>query len=144
MSIKKKVTEDMKEAMKSGNFLKKTTLRMILSEFQYAQTAHSKDYVLTEAESYKVIQAYHKKLKKSLKDYPEGETKSKITQEISIVEAYLPKAPSKAEVERVVEELLSTIESPAFGLVMKKALEALGQYADAKLISETIKEKFKK
>ena len=143
MELKKQIMSDMKEAMKEGNSLKKTTLRMLLSEFQYAQTSHSKDYVLSEDEAFKVVKAYHKKLDKSLKDYPDGDQKKKIAQELAVVSSYLPKAPSEKEVRETVDAVLSSLEKPNFGAVMRESLEKLGSFADAKLISQIIKEKLK-
>ena len=143
MELKKQIMLDMKQAMKEGNSLKKTTLRMLLSEFQYAQTAHSKDYVLTEEEAFKVVKAYHKKLDKSLKDYPDGEQKKQIAEELSIVSSYLPKAPSKEQTEKIVNEVINTTEEKNFGKLMKSCLARLGSNADAKLVSEVIKEKLK-
>ena len=117
---------------------------MLLSELQYAQTAKSKDYVLTTEEACKVVKAYHKKLNKSLKDYPEGDQKKQIEQEISLVSQYLPKAPTKEEVEAVVEKILKNAEEKNFGKLMKQALNDLGSFADAKILSEVIKEKLQK
>ena len=143
MELKKQIMLDMKQAMKEGSSLKKTTLRMLLSEFQYAQTAHSKDYVLSEEEAFKVVKAYHKKLDKSLKDYPDGEQKKQIAEELSIVSSYLPKAPSKEQTEKIVNEVINTTEEKNFGKLMKSCLARLGSNADAKLVSEVIKEKLK-
>ena len=143
MSIKEKIINDMKKATKEGRSLEKTTLRMLLSEFQYTETSHSKDYVLKEEELYKIIQSYNKKLNKSLNDYPEGEQKQKIEDEINIVSSYLPKPPTRKEVEAAVEKALQESKDKNFGKLMKKTLTLLGPFADAKTVSEVIKEKLK-
>ena len=71
MSVKAKITEDMKTAMKQGDHLRKTTLRMLLSEIKYAQAAVDAHVELDEPSAIKVIMSYQKRLQKSLEDYPE-------------------------------------------------------------------------
>ena len=145
MSVINKITNDIREAMRARDSLKKDTLRMLLSELKYAQLAssYSKKEEATEQEEIKCIAGYQKKLVKSAKDYPPGEQKEKILKEIAIVESYLPKKASVEEVDQIIAAVFAETEDRTFGILMKKTLEKLGALADGKLVSERIKEKLK-
>ncbi len=141
MSVKEQITEDMKKAMKKGEALRKTTLKMLLSEIKYAQAAVDIHVELDEPTVIKVILRYQKRLEKSLEDYPEGEHKEKIKQEILVVSEYLPVKPSSKEIDAVIDEVLKETPERSFGVVMKKTLANLGNMADGKVVSQRIKEK---
>jgi uncharacterized protein len=141
MSVKAKLSADMKEAMRAKD--KKTTsvLRMILSEMQYAKTAAGSDgNDLDDVAALKVVAAYNKRLKKSLSDYPDGEMKDAIVFEMSIAERYLPKKASEEEVRTVVEKIMAANEGAHFGVIMKATLAELGDAGDGGLVSKVIKE----
>ena len=141
MSLKETILGHMKEAMKAGEKEKKSALRMLLSEIQYAQTATDKSTELDDRALLTVIGRYKKKLEKSLPNYPDGDQKSALISEIAIVSEYLPKEATKAETEKAVDEVLSSTEERNFGALMKMTLGKLGSSGNAKLISETIKAK---
>ncbi len=130
----------MKKAMKSGDKLRQSVLRMLLSEIKYAQSAVDMKVELGEADVLQVVVSYHKKLVKSLKDFPPGAQKDELSQEIKIVEEYLPPQVSKKQIEETVAKHLGKSDAPVnFGLVIKEVLKELGPMADAKLISQIIK-----
>ena len=143
MSLKEKILSDMKEAMKTGKKKTKDTLRMLLSEIQYAQTASDKSKNLSDNDLVQITSRYKKKLEKSLENYPEGKEREAISLEISIVSRYLPKEASEEELKKVVEKILSESDNKNFGIIMKEAIKVLGPSANAKKISLIIKEKLK-
>ena len=84
MTLREKITGDMQAAMKKGATLRKTTLRMLLSELKYAQAAMDAPQELDDASAMKIILRYQKRLEKSLEDYPEGDHREKIRQELGL------------------------------------------------------------
>ncbi len=104
MSLRAKISDDIKAAMKAQDKSRLQTLRMMLSELKYAQANANVHEDLPEAEETKVLATYHKRLEKSLADYPEGDAKAAIRGEIKLVEQYLPK-----RIDREVIEQLSSI-----------------------------------
>lgn len=140
MSVKAKISDDMKTAMRAKDKQTTSVLRMILSEMQYAKTASGADgKELDDQGAIKVVAAYHKRLKKSLNDYPDGEKKDAIMFEMGIAERYLPKKASEDEVKQVVEKIMAANEGAHFGVIMKATLAELGDAADGGLVSKVIK-----
>ncbi len=90
MSLSEKINENMKSAMQAKDKFRTGVLRMLLSEFKYAMTAEQRVTSLDDEQALKVLKAYRKRLEKSLEAYPEGERRQEITQEIAIVDEYLP------------------------------------------------------
>lgn len=141
MSLKDKLSEDMKNAMKAKDKDRLSVIRMLLSEVKYAQAAVSMSQELPDDEVQKVVASYHKRLTKSLDDFPEGERREAVRAEIAIVEAYLPKKAGPDEVRKVVDKVLAATTDRTFGPLMKAVLAELGGAADGKVVSQILKER---
>lgn len=139
MSLVEKLNNDIKESMKAQNKMRLGVLRMMLSEVKYAQAAVGMGQPIDDAAVTKVLGTYQKKLQKSLDDYPSGEKRSVIQEEINIVEEYLPKKASAADIEKVAQEIISSSDSKEFGPLMKQVMAKLGAAADGKLVNEILK-----
>lgn len=144
MSLKNQIAEDLKNAMKAKDKDKVSVLRMLVSEMKYAAAQVNVHQELNDEEVGKVIGTYHKRLAKSLEDYPEGEQRTQIKLEMAIVEGYLPKKASESEVLAVIEKVLakeSAEKERNFGMLMKSVMETLGASADGRIVSKLLKEK---
>jgi uncharacterized protein YqeY len=141
LSLKETITSDLKTAMKAQDKQRLSVIRMMLSEIKYAQAAVSMASELPDAEVLKVVTTYHKRLSKSLEDFPEGEKRDQIRAEIAIVETYLPKKASEAEIATVVAKVMAATEDRTFGTLMKQVMAELGPSADGKLVSQLLKAK---
>ena len=64
LRIKTRLLSDMKDAMRSGDSLKRKVTKMLLSEIQYAEDSMNTD--LTEEMTFNMIHAYYDRLKKTL------------------------------------------------------------------------------
>ena len=60
--------------------------------------------------------------------------------EVAVITEYLPKQLSREEVAGIVDEVLSTMENPVFGMVMKNVTARTKGRADGKMVSEVVKE----
>lgn len=141
MSLKDKLTEDMKTAMKAKDKDRLSVLRMVLSEVKYAQAAVSMSQDLPEDEVLKVVAGYHKRLAKSLEDFPEGEKRDVIRAEMAVVDGYLPKKAGPEETRKAVDKVLAATTDRTFGPLMKSVLAELGGTADGKIVSQVLKER---
>ena len=96
---------------------------------------------LSDDQTIKICSTYHKRLDKSLADFPEKEQQDKIKSEMLIVESYLPKKADEAEVSAYVESMLAETDEKNFGILMKKVMAHFGKAADGKTISKILKSK---
>ncbi len=143
--ITEKLTEDMKTAMKAGEKLRLSVVRMLLSELKNERIAQGKD--LDEVSERKVLTGYAKKRKEAMEAARAGgreEIASREQQEYDITVSYLPRQLTEEEVRAVIKkhvEAAGTATGPqAFGMVMKSVMADIGGQADGKLVSALVRE----
>ncbi len=141
MSLKAKISEDLKNAMRAQAKERMSVLRMLLSEIKYTQAAVNINQELGDDEVVKIISIYHKRLTKAMDDYPEGERRDAIRSELVIVDEYLPKKASEADVIKAIEATMKATEDRNFGTLMKAVMTALGSGGDGKVVSALLKAK---
>lgn len=139
MSIKARIMDDLKTAMKSQNKERMSVLRMVLSDLKYAAAQENVHAEMSEETEIKVISTYHKRLLKSRDEFPEGEKRVAIDAELKIVEEYLPKKAGPEQIQAVINELIKTSTDRQFGALMKQVMAKLGSAADGKIVSELLK-----
>jgi uncharacterized protein len=142
--IKEKLTEDMKAAMKSGDKLRLSVVRMLLSEMKNEKIAKGAE--LDEAAERRVLSSYAKKRKEAMDAARVGgreEIAQREQQELDITMSYLPKQISEDELRAVVKkhvEASGVTGKDAFGVVMKQVMADVGGQADGKVISSLVRE----
>jgi len=142
MSVKERVIEDLKSAMKAQDKLRTSVLRMILADIKIADTSGKPkdqiDYV-------EVVRGYHKKLKKTREEYERLNLPEKVKEldgEIAIIEEYLPKQLSNDEIRKIVEEVIKANNYTAkeMGVAMKQIMSKQGSVVDGKKVQTILKE----
>ena len=107
MSLRDRLTEDLKLAMKARDQLRMDVIRMIKAAVMNKEVEMKKD--LDDAEMSRIMTTMIKQRKESVEQYEKGqraELAAKERQEISIIEAYLPKALSADELAQAVDAVI--------------------------------------
>lgn len=142
--MKKKLLEDLKEAMKEKNEIKKNAIQMVRAGI--LQIEKDKGIELTDEQIVELISKEVKKRKDSIADYEKGgreDLVNQIKEEISYLEKYLPKQLTEEEITVIVKEIISELGATTMkdmGKVMKAAKEKMGVSADGKTINKVVKE----
>jgi len=143
MNLRDKINSDLKEAMKSGDKLRLTTIRSIralILEFEKSGVNRE----LTPEEEISLISSAAKKRKDSIEqfqnagrtDLAENETK-----ELEIMTEYLPKQLSDYEIEaeiRAIATEIGAVSKSDFPKLMPQAVKTLKGMADGKKIKEIV------
>ncbi len=143
--LKEKLLEDMKNAMKEKNTIRKNVIQMVRAGI--LQVEKDKQIELNEDRILEIIAKESKKRKDALADYEKSGREdliSEIKQEIEILSEYLPKPLSREEIEKIVEEVIASTGATSMkdmGIVMKEAKAKIGPASDGKTINEIVKEK---
>ena len=141
--LKEKLMEDLKEAMKEKEVLKKNVVQMIRAAI--LQVEKDKQIELNDDQILEIIAKEAKKRKESLADYEKSGRKDLINQvkeEIEIINKYLPEQMEKEEIEKIVKEIVEETGATTIkdmGKVMRIAKERIGTRADGKDISDAVK-----
>ncbi len=142
--MKKKLLEDLKEAMKEKNEIKKNAIQMVRAGI--LQIEKDKGIELTDEQIIELISKEVKKRKDSIADYEKGgreDLVNQINEEISYLEKYLPKQLTEEEITVIVKEIIAELGATTMkdmGKVMKAAKEKMGVTADGKTINKVVKE----
>jgi uncharacterized protein len=148
MSLRDRLSEDLKLAMKARDQLRMDVIRMIKAAVLNKEVELKKD--LDDAEMSRIMTTMIKQRKESVEQYEKGqraELAAKERQEISIIETYLPKALSPEELAQTVDTVIR--ESGAnsakdMGAVMKTVMTRLaGQPVDGKQVSDLVRSRLK-
>ncbi len=143
MGLREQLDGDMKDAMKSRDTVRLETIRGVRGAIRNKEIEVGGE--LDDEGIQKVLRSLVKQRADSIEQY-QGAGRTDLAEkeaaEKAVLEAYLPAAPSEAEVERVVAEVIAEVGASGpkdMGKVMKPALEKLGAGADGKLVSATVK-----
>jgi uncharacterized protein len=148
MSLRDRLTEDLKLAMKARDQLRMDVIRMIKAAVLNKEVELKKD--LDDAEMSRIMTTMIKQRKESVEQFEKGqraELAAKERQEISIIEAYLPQALSADELAQAVDAVIretGATSAKDMGLVMKAVMARLaGQPVDGKSVSDLVRSKLK-
>ena len=149
MSLREQIKGDMKVAMKSGDKLRVSTLRMIQSRILEREvelrTKKGRDYHLDDDETQDVLTSYAKQRRQSVESYEEGgreELAEKERAELAIVEEYLPRPLDAAAVEALVDRVVTQTGASSLkdlGVVMKRVMAEAKGAVDGKAVNEVVK-----
>ncbi len=129
-----KVTEDIKNAMKSKDKVRLDALRMLKSAFIENNTSAKPKADVD------VAIAHVKKLRDSMESYPSGSVElEKIRAEIDCLADYLPKPMTREEFEVLVRSFIAENPGSDFAKVMKGVSAEIKGRFDGREASELIK-----
>lgn len=144
MSLKERIISDLTAAMKAREAARTSTLRMVKASVMNREI--EKGSQLNDDELTKALQSLVKQRRDSIEQYEKAgrqELADKERTEIEVIEAYLPQAASREEIERAVDEAIKETGATSMremGAVMKAAQGRLaGRSADGRTVSETVK-----
>lgn len=146
--LKSRIQGDINEALRSGDELLKSTLRMALAAIMNAEVAGAQATVLTDDQIINLLRSEVKKRAESAEIYAAAgrtELATKETQEMAIIELYLPAAMDAAALASIVAQEVANAaangqEGPrAMGAVIKAVKERVGAQADGSAIAAAVK-----
>lgn len=148
MTLYEKITNDMKEAMKSHDKELLSTLRMLKSGIDlYTINNKTRNDEVTDEVVIEVAAKQVKTHKESIEDFKKAgrsESVEKLENEIKIISAYLPEQLSEEEVAKVIDEIFELVKPSSkqdMGKIMKEANARLKGKADFKLVSTIVNSK---
>ena len=139
MSFLLRINEDVKEAMRAGEALRRDTLRMVVSALKNKRIELGRD--LTEADELGVLTSAVKSRVDSAEQYEKAgrdELAEKERAEIAVIQGYLPAQLSEGEVAEIVRAKIAELgisSKKEMGRVMKAVMAEHKGAVDGKLVS---------
>lgn len=146
MSLETKIMAEMKDAMKNKDEAALRSLRAIKAEIINAKTQPGAGGQIDEATEQKFLIKMVKQRKDALAIYEQqnrADLAQKEKEEIDIIERFLPKQLSEAEIKTALQEIIAQTGAASaadMGKVMGVASKQLAGKADGKTISQLVKQ----
>jgi uncharacterized protein YqeY len=144
MNTRDQLDDDLKEAMRSGDELRKRTLRLVLSSIKLVEIDQGKR--LDEGETFAVIQKEIKSYQESIADAKRADRPDLADEagaEIEVLQVYLPQPLSQNEIETLAREAIKNVGATSpkeMGKVMKVLMPQVQGRADGSLVSKTVRQ----
>ena len=144
MSLQDRLNQDLRDAMRSGDALRRDVVRMARNAIAYAEKA--KGSPLDDAETLAALQQQARQRRDSIEAYRAAGREDREAQEsaeLAVLEQYLPQLMGRDEVEaaaRAVIEQLGASGPGDKGKVMGRLMADLKGKADGGLVNATVTE----
>ena len=148
MSIKTQLNDSMKDAMKSGDEVRKRTIRMVLAAVKQAEV--DKRSELDDITVTNILQKEVKNRRESLEEAKKANRADLVEAnqaEIDVLQAFLPQAMPAEELRALVQAVIEETgaASPAdMGKVMKTVMPKVAGRAPNDMVSATVRELLQK
>ena len=143
MTLYENINQDMKNALKQGDAVKLSALRMLVSAIKL-QEIDKNVKALDEADIVQTVQRQIKQHKESIEQFEKGKRQDladKEIRELKVLEAYMPQQLSQDEVLAIVKAAVAETGAAAksdAGKVMKIVMEKVKGKADGKTVSQLV------
>ena len=143
MSLKDLLLQDLKDAMKDGDNVRKTAVQMARSAVLQVE----KDTKVTLDDD-GIVEIIAKEVKKRMDTLPDFEKSGRddlidnLKAEIEVLKKYLPQQLSEAEIENIVKNAISSTGAASakdIGKVMQAVMPETRGKADGKLVNQIVK-----
>ncbi len=147
MTLRERLDQDLKAAMKARDELRLNVIRGVKSAVKYREVEGEKATTLDEPGVLQVIGGEIKRRRDSVEQFRQGgreDLAKKEEAEIAVLQAYLPAQLAPAELAAKVDEVVARVGAKGprdMGAVMKALLPEVQGRADGKAVSELVKQK---
>ena len=143
-NLKQKLSDDLKQAMKSGDTVRRNAIRMLMAAINNAEIAKQKK--LEDGDILGVISKEVRQHRESIEAFKQGNRQDLVDKEeaeLAILQGYLPQQMSRDEVAEAARKVIAEVgaEGPGDkGKVMPVIMAQLKGRADGREINEVVSE----
>lgn len=147
MSLKDRITEEIKAAMKAKDKIRLETVRSIKKVLLEKEVSvrPSGQTELTEDQEIEALSQIAKQRRDAIAQYTQAgrlDLADQETQELAIIEEYLPQQLSEAEIVAMIDQIIAQVGATSakdMGKVMGPAMQQLKGKADGKQVQDLVK-----
>lgn len=142
MSLKQKINEDMKAALRAGDKLKLNLLRMLKSEIRYKEIEKGSE--LDDNETIDVLSSSLKKHREAIEEFKKGGREDLAAQEgkeLKIILSYLPEQLSEENLLKLIDESIAETEAQSpkdIGKVMRVIMPKVKVRAGGRKVNQLV------
>ena len=142
--LKQKLTDDLKQAMKSGDKTKRSAIRLLIAAINNAEIARQAP--LEDTDIFGVIAKEVRQRHESIDAFKQGNRPDLVDKEeaeLAVIQAYLPQQMSRDEIVKVARQVIAEVDAQGpgdKGKVMPKLIAQLKGRADGREINAVVSE----
>jgi hypothetical protein len=144
MSLKTRLQDDLKTAMRGNDAIRKDALRVTIAELKNAEVAKIGE--LSDDEALAVLRTEIKRRRETIAELEQAgraELLAEARAQFDVLAGYLPQQMSREQIVDVAKAVLDRLGHPdakQMGQVMKQMMAELKGKADGKLVQEVVRE----
>lgn len=144
MSVKQRLQEDLKEALRARDERRKSAIRMALTAITYAEVEQGGD--LDEASVAVVLQKEARSRRETIAELQQVDRPDLLAKEeaeLAILEEYLPRLLSREEITAEARQVIEAVGATGLGQmgpVMGQLMPKLKGRADGHLVNQVVRE----
>ena len=145
MTLQERVDSDLKDAMRARDAARLGVLRMLKSALKYAEIEKPGAATqMSESDAVQVIRKQVKQRQDSIESFTKGgrpELAAKETEELKVLNSYLPQQISAEELQATVRDTIMELNAATkaqMGAVMKALQAKIGGRVDGKTLSQEV------
>jgi len=142
MELLTRLGEDLKDAMRQQDVVRRTVLRSIRSDIHYEEIAQQKS--LTDDAVMGVIAKQVKQRRESIQEFRKGNRQDLVTKEeseLDVLLSYMPKQLEEDELITIAKSVIEAVSAKGVqdkGLVMKSLMPEVKGKADGSLVNSVV------
>ena len=146
MSLKEQLSNDLREAIRAGDEVRKSTLRMLMTAVNTAEVSGSERQELADDQVLQVIAKQVKQRRESIEEFRKADRNDladKEAAEMEVLRVYLPAQMGREDIEAEARKVIAETgaSGPADkGKVMKELVSRLAGRAEGRDINEVVTE----
>ena len=143
MALKETLTNDLKDAMRQRDTVRRDTIRLLLSAIGYEEKAKRTD-ALDDDDVTQVLSKQAQQRRDSIEAYQKGDRPDLVAKEeaeLAIVIQYLPQPLNADEIEAIVQSAIAELDATGpqdMGKVMGRVMPQVRARADGKQVSALV------
>ena len=144
VNLKQRLSDDLKQAMKSGDVVKRSAIRLLMASISNAEIA--KRAALEEADILGIIAKEVRQHQESIDAFRQGNRQDLVAKEeaeMAVLQGYLPQQMTREEVVEAARQVIGEMgaQGPGDkGKVMPRIIAQLKGRADGRVINEVVSE----
>ena len=145
MGLEERLVDEMKQAMKSSDKLRLSTIRMVRSAVKNREIEQRKK--LDDDDVLRVLQGMMRRGEESIQQFQAGgrmDLVEKEQKEIEILKSFFPPSLSREEILAFIDQSIEETQASSLkdlGKVMKSLMPKLGGNVDGRMINQLVKER---
>jgi uncharacterized protein YqeY len=142
--LQQKLTDDLKQAMKAGDTVKRSVIRLVMAAVKNAEIAKQKD--LEDGDILGIIAKEIRQRQESIEAFKQGnraDLAANEEAEMTVLESYMPAQMSRDEIVAEAQKVIKEVGAESIrdkGKVMPQLIAKLKGKADGREINEVVTE----